>query len=343
VDLVARRTAFPKELLDELQRIPGVVSVSVSTHTPLSGSTWSEPAVPTGQPLPQNDNAYFVGAGPRFFETLQTPLLAGREFTERDSGTTPGVAVVNEAFAARHFPNEGPVGQHLSAMVRGRPTDLEIVGVAKNSNLAGLRNAAPPAVYVPYYQLPGRDQAAKFTSDFPTTLEIRANHSLSRVAVAIRNELQATLPNAPIEVRSLSTQVDARLVQERLLARLAGAFGVLALILAFIGLYGLLAYGVLQQARETGIRMALGAQRSVVIATVVKRAFALVLVGIAFGLPAALVASRWVKSMLFGLTSTDPGTIMGAALLLMMTAVAAAYFPARRAADTDPMIALRHE
>lgn len=343
VALEGRRTAFPTELLDELQRIPGVLSASVSTHTPLNGSTWSEPAVPNGQPVPEKDNAYFVGAGPRFFETLQTPLVAGREFTERDSVAAPKVAIVNEAFALRYFPSGNAVGQHLSAVVRGQPADLEIVGAVQNAGLAGLRKAAPPAVYVAYYQLPTRNEAGKFTSDFPTTLEIRASGSLSQVASAIRSQLQSRLPNEPIEVRPLSKQVEAALVQERLLAMLAGIFGVLALILAFIGLYGLLAYGVARRTREIGIRMALGAQRTGVIVIVVKRAFVLVVLGIALGVPAALAASRWVQSMLFGLKPTDPTTIVEAVLLLTAAALVAAYLPARRAAKIDPMVALRHE
>src|SRR5262249_18126057 len=142
-ELEGRRSGVSPELLERIRRVPGVVSASVSTHTPLNGSTWSEPAVPRGQTLPQKDNAYFIGAGPRFFETMQTPLLAGREFTEHDAKDSPAVAIVNEVFAGRYFPHENPVGQHLSAIVRGRRTDLEIVGMAKNTNLGGLRKLPP--------------------------------------------------------------------------------------------------------------------------------------------------------------------------------------------------------
>ena len=334
VDLEGRRTALPKELLDAVRRVPGVVSASLSTHTPLSGSTWSEPAVPSGQPVPQKDNAYFIGAGPHFFETMQTALLSGRGFTEYDAKTDPAVAVINEAFAQRHYPKQNPVGQHLSAIVRGRRTDLEIIGVAQNTSLRGLRAAPPPTVYVAYSQL---------TGDFPTTLEIRASGSLGQVASALQKELQSKLPEAPVEVRALSAQVDAALVQERMMATLAGGFGTLALILACIGLYGLLNYSVARRTKEIGIRMALGAQRSRVIGMEVKSAIRLVVLGIALGLPAAWVASRWVQSMLFGLTPTDPATIAGAAILLTTAGVMAAYLPARRASRVDPISVLRHE
>ena len=343
VDFEGRRTPIRPDVLTDLEHLLGVLSVSVSTHTPLSGSTWSEPAVPRGTPVPDHDTAYFVGAGPRFFETVQTPLLSGREFSARDTTNAPGVAIINEAFAARYFPNRRPVGQHLSATVRGRPADLEIVGLVRNANLAGLRRAATPAVYVPYWQLPARDPAAKFSSDFPSTLVIRATGSVGEVALEIRRELQRSAPNVPIEVHALSAQVEARLVQERLLASLAAAFGALALVLAFVGLYGLLGYAVAQRTRETGIRIALGAPRRSVIADILRRACTLVGIGIALGLPLALVASRSVQSMLFGLSAHDPMTIAGTALAFVVTAVAAGYFPGRRAASTEPMLALRHE
>ena len=334
VDLEGRRTAVPQELLDHVQRVPGVLSASLSTHTPLSGSVWSEPAVPAGQPIPERDNAYFIGAGPHFFATMQIQLLSGREFTDRDSADSPAVAVVNEVFAQRYFAKQNPVGRHLSANVRGRRRELEIVGLAKNTNAAGLRAAPPPTVYVSYAQL---------TGDFPTTLALRATGPLGRVASAIQQALQSKLPGAPIEVRPLSTQVEATIVQERMMATLAGGFGLLALTLACVGLYGLLAYSVTQRTKEIGIRMALGAQGTRVVTLVLKGAARLVLVGIALGLPAAWAASRWVESMLFGLAPTDPASIGGAIVLLTTAAQIAAYLPARRASRIDPLTALRHE
>ena len=333
-DFEARRTAVPPELLEQVRAMPGVVSAAVSTHTPLSGSVWSEPAVPVGQPLPERDTAYFVGAGADFFRTMQIPLLAGREFTSHDTAESPGVAVVNERFVQRFLSNQTPVGAHLSASVRGQKRDLEIIAVAKNTNAAGLRAAPPPTVYVAYAQL---------TGDFPTTLEIRARGRLDEIAAAVRQLLQPRLPSAPVEVRALAAQVDATMAQERMMATLAGGFGVVALLLASVGLYGLLAYSVARRTKELGIRMALGAQRSRVVALVLRGAARPVVLGIALGLPAAWAASRWVESMLFGLTPSDPGAVAGAIGVLALAALAAAYVPARRAARVDPMLALRHE
>jgi predicted permease len=333
-DLEGRRTAFPQELVESVERLPGVMSATLSTNTPLSGSVWSEPAVPAGQPIPERDNAYFVGAGPRFFSTLQIHLLSGREFTERDSAHSPGVAIVNEVFARRFFSNRNPVGQHLSATVRGPRRDLEIVGVVQNTNAAGLRAAPPPTVYVAYAQM---------ADDVPATLVVRATGPLGRASAAIQQDLRSKVPGLPIEVLPLSAQVEATIVRERMVATLAAGFGLLALTLACIGLYGLLAYSVAQRTREIGIRMALGAPGRRIVALVLTGGTRLVLIGIALGLPAAWAASRSVESMLFGLTPTDPAAIGGAIVLLTTAAQLAAYLPARRASRVDPLTALRHE
>jgi predicted permease len=334
VELEGRRSPISEELLQTLRRVPGILSASVSTHTPLNGAIWSESAVPSGQALPGKDNAFFIGAGPQYFETMQTPLLAGREFTQHDTKDSPPVAIVNEAFARRHFPNQNPIGRHLSAVVRGKRTELEIIGVAKNTSLRGLRAPAPPAVHVAYSQL---------TGDFPSTAVIRAQGFMGQIASAIRKELQSELPELPIEVRAFSEQVDAALVQERMMATLAGGFGALALLLACVGLYGLLNYSVARRTKEIGIRMALGARRSRVVRMEVRGACRLVAFGMAVGLPAAWVASRWIQSMLFGVTSADPATMAAAAIVLITAALAAAYLPARRASRVDPLTALRHE
>jgi putative ABC transport system permease protein len=330
VELAGRRSADTRDLLEAVRRVPGVAAAGISTHTPLSGSAWSDPIAPAGQPLPKRDNALFIGAGPAFFETMRIPLLAGRAFSDHDTN----VAIVNEAFAHRYFPDRNPVGEHLSGRVRGDLADLEIVGVARNTSQRALRATPPPAVYVPYFHLEG---------DIESTLEIRAIGTLSRIAPQVQRAVQAKLPEASIEVRTLSAQVESTMAQERMMATLAAGFGTLALVLACVGLYGLLNYGVVRRTREIGIRMALGAQRKGVVAAEVTRAVRLVAVGIALGLPAAWLAARWIKSMLFGLAPTDPATLFGAALVLIGAALVAAYFPARRASKVNPVNALRHE
>jgi predicted permease len=334
VDLNTRRDPLSLNFLDDLRQAPGVVSASMSTHTPFNGAIWSEMAVPAGQRLPERENALFVGAAPGFFATMQIRLLAGREFLDRDTVDHPAVAIVNRTYAQRYFPDQNPVGQHLSAMVRGQRTDLEIVAVAESAHTAALRTTPRSMVYVAYAQLSG---------NLPTTLTFRVAGSLAQTSAAIRRMLQAKVPNAPIDVRPLSAQVNAVMIRERMMATLAGGFGLLAVVLACVGLYGLLACGVARRIKEIGIRMALGAERRRVVTLVVARATRLVLVGIAVGLPAALWASRWIESMLFGLKPTDSVAIGGAIAMLIITAQVAVYIPAWRASRVDPLAALRHE
>jgi predicted permease len=334
IDLEEHPSTAPRELVQAVGRVPGVIAASISTHTPLSGSTWSDPAVPAGQPIPNRDNAIFIGAAPGFFETMGIRLLFGRDFSEQDlSGGAP-VAIVNEAYARRYFGDGNPVGRHLSAMVQGKRADLEIIGVARNTVHSGLRGEPDPSIYVSYYQLP---------DGIAGTLEARVRGHLEQAAQAIQRAVQAKLPESSIEVRALSTQVEAAMTQERILATLASGFGALALALACVGLYGLLHYSVARRTREIGIRMALGARPSGMIGMEMRRALRLVAAGIALGLPGVWIASRWVKSLLFGLTPTDPATMAGAALLLLTAALGAAYVPARRASKVDPMTALREE
>jgi predicted permease len=263
---------------------------------------------------------------------MQTPLISGRDFDERDQGP-PNVAIVNQAFVARYFPNQNPVGQYLSATVTRPPSDLEIVGVVKDVATRNLRLAPNPTVYVSYFQRTPRTD----------TLVIRAAGSLSGVASAIRKQLQPSFPNTPVETVALTDQVDRTLVQERVMANLAGGFGVIGLALACAGLYGLLGYSVVRRTREIGIRMALGAQRRGVLWMICGRALRLVAVGAAFGLPIAWLVLRWLQAMLFGLTPTDPIVIAGSVVLLAIAGTLAAYFPARRAARVDPANVLRHE
>jgi predicted permease len=334
VDFEALRNPIPEDVLDEVQRVENVVCVSMSTHTPLSGATWTDAAVPQGQSLPEDDNAIFVGTAPRFFETMQTPVRTGREFTRHDSGGSAPVAIINEAYAAKFFPDRNPIGEHLSARVRRKANDLEIVGIVSNTYSMSIRTAPYPTVYVPYAQL---------NADIPTTLEIRSTGSLDRIASGVKTILQRRLPGVPVDTHPLSAQVEATIVQERMIATLATGFGLLALVMSCLGVYGLLAYSVTQRTKEIGIRMALGARSGEVIELVLKNAVRLVLTGVVLGLPAALAASSWLKSALFGLSPADPGAIGSAILLLAAAALIAAYLPARRASKIDPIFALRHE
>ena len=340
VDLDGRRegyqgahlTEFYKSLLDRVHPLPGVVSASLSSHTPLSGSTWSEAAVPKGQPLPQRDNAVFIGAGPGFFATMQTPLISGRDFDEHDQGS-PNVAIVNQAYAARFFPNQNPVGMYLSATVTSPPSDLQIVGVIKDVVTRDLRRPPQPTVYVSYFQRPSRTDV----------LVIRASGSMSSVAASIHKRLQPSFPKTILEVRALTDQVERTLSQEHLMTKLTAGFGALGLTLACVGLYGLLGYSVARRTKEIGIRMALGAEHREVQWMIVKRALRLLILGVTLGVLAAWAMAQSLQSMLFGLAPTDPAVIAGAVLLLGTAGLMAAYFPARRATRVEPTIALRHE
>ncbi len=334
VDMQARRTAVPRDLIDAIRSLPGVASASVATHTPLSGSIWSDIAVPRGQPLPDRDTAFFVGAGEGFFDTMGIDILAGRPFGESDGAGASPVAIVNETFARRFLGKEPPLGRYLSAQVRGESRELEIIGLARDTLARDLRQAPPATVYVPYRQLTGA---------FPTTLVVRAAGVPASLAARLRDIVQPEMPDTPVEVRLLADQVGDVIVQERLMARLAAAFGALALGLVCVGLYGLLEYAVARRTREFGLRIALGASPLRIVAGVVGGAARLVLAGLLLGLPAAWAASRTVQSMLFGLKPNDATTVAAAVTILALAAIVAAGRPAARASRVDPIVALRQE
>ena len=323
-----RLTAFLQDSVQQIERLPGVQSVSLSITTPLNGGVSYSVSFPGESPHETLANT----VSPHYFDTLRTPILLGRDFKDTDNQSAPRVAIVNQTFVTRYFPDGHALGRHMTVM-SNPPVDHEIVGVVKDVLTESLRERMQPTIYMPYLQRGGR----------AAWMEVLAAGSLTDVSSAVRGMLQPKLPGAPIRFRTLTEQVASSLVRERLMATLAGAFGALALILAGVGLYGLLAYNVAGRTREIGIRMALGARQARVLRTVLAGAVRLVAAGIVLGLPIAWFASRWVESMLFGLTPTDPATVSGAVLMLVSAALLAAYLPARRASRVDPMTALRHE
>ena len=334
VRLERRASPTPDELLDAVRQAPGVTLAGLTSHTPLDGSSWSEPLVPAGQPIPENDNTRVIAADPAFFEIMQIALVAGRGFSDQDVRGRAGVALVNERYADEIFPGRNPVGERLVGPLMGRKSELEIVGIVKNTSAAGLRRPPPAVVYVPF---------AQFVGGLEPSLTIRATGAAGPAAAAIRAALQPRLPTTMIEVRPLSTQVAVTIMRERMLATLATAFGALALTLASIGLYGLLAFNVASRSKEIGIRMALGSTASRVVGLVMANATRLVLIGVLLGVPVAWTASRWIESLLFGMSRTDPLAVAGAIVVLVLSAFVAAYLPARRAARVDPLIALKQE
>ena len=330
----AQAAALYEDLRQRFARLPGVVTVSLSHNTPLSGGIITDPISINGQP--PTGSSHFNRVSPGFFETFGTPVVLGRDFGAQDIQGAPAVAIVNEAFVHRYLQGVPPLGQHVAiGGPNGEPA--EIVGVVKATVAMSLREAAPPAVYLPYAQDP--EQAAW------ASLEIHAVGSLSQIAAAVNDELRTQFQQTPVqaEIVPLNQQVARTLVQERLLAALGTCFGVLALLLAGVGLYGMLAYSVTRATSEIGIRMALGADRGEVLWLVLRSALGLTGLGIVMGIPLAWAVSRWIASMLFGLGANDPVTILGATLLLLLAATVAAWLPARRATRVDPMVALRYD
>jgi putative ABC transport system permease protein len=328
----ARLTRFYQDLLQEVQSIPGVSSVGLSRNTPLNGSRWWE-SVAVDDERPETAEASDLNAvSPEYFHTMQTPLVAGRDFTPQDDVNAPRVAIVDEAFVRRHFPDGQPLGRRLSGVstpLRG----MQVVGVVKNTASRSLREAPQPTVYVPYFQ----QEAAT------ATFAIAAGNRLDPVATAVRNVVGPTVPESPVAIQTLAAQVESGLAQERLLATIAGGFGALALILAAVGLYGVLAYTVTRRMNEIGIRMALGGDRASILGLVMSDAARWLLCGIALGLPAAWMASRLIASLLFGVAPVDPLSIAIAMVVLIGSGLLAAVVPALRASRVEPIVALRHE
>ncbi len=329
-----RLALFYRELLEAIRRAPGVQAASLSNNTPLSGGVCAKRGVVGGRSGRTDDGAGNVNSGSHgFFGTMQAPLAAGRDFTEHDDAGSSPVASVNEAFVKRYLNGAHLLGERVSVKDSPRYQNMEIVGVVHNSIGRSLRLPSPPTLYMPIFQAP----------QITPTLEVYAGGSLSSVSAAIAAELKPRLPGAYLNIRGFTRQVEGAMRRERLLAVLAGFFGGLALLLSVVGLYGLLAYVVLQRTGEIGIRMALGAQQRQVLWMVLRNALRLAGAGIVIGLPAAWWASRFVSSMVFGIKPTDPATMFGAAAMLGAAALAAGVLPARRASHVDPMVALRYE
>ena len=328
--------AIYEESMREASRLPGVATTSLSLITPLAGGGINQPIRLNGQPL-GNPSPYFNAVGPQYFATLGTRLIEGREFAEADTANAPGVAIVNQAFARRYLAGKPPLAQRLA--LRLLKNDAAIVGVVQDAVYERLRDAPPPTVYVPVAQALGGSPLGRGG----VTLVVGVSGGIAATAGSLQRVLQRRFPAAPIRVRTLASQIDRALIRERLMATLAGSLGTVALVLAAIGLFGLLAYTVASRTNEIGVRMALGAARAQVLWLVLGDAIRLVAIGAVLGLPAAWAASRLISSMLFGLKATDPRTLAGAASLLLVTGMLAALMPALWASRVDPMVALRHE
>jgi predicted permease len=328
-----------RRLEDRLGALPGVRSVSLSLDGQLGTHVRSEGfSVPGYDQHRLNDNEQVTHVGlvtPAYFATVGVPLLRGRAFTAADRAGAPKVAIINETLARRFFPHGPVIGEHLGFGDAAHARDFEIVGLARDSKYNTLRETTPFMVYRPVAQAP----------DNLEYIEVR---STPQAAVAVASRLRRTVAEvepalAVFDVSATDQQVARSLARERAIARLTGFFGVLALLLAAIGLYGVLSYGVARRTNEIGLRMALGAPRVSVLSLVLRDSCQLVALGLGAGLLAALAATRLAASQLYGLAANDPLTFAVATAAMALVALFAGYLPARRAADTDPMTALRHE
>lgn len=333
-----RSKLFYKNLTSSLAATPGVRSAGLAVVAPLNYDEWDSTITIEGYTAkPGEDmNPWVNYVSPGFFETLKIPMYAGREFTERDRLGGAKVAIVNEKFARHYFGKRGALGRHIgNGGDPGTKTDIEIIGVVRDTKYRMMNAPAPRQVFFPYLQ---NDWATEMTAYVRTEVNPAQMFPVLRATV---QKLDAHLP--VYQMKTEERQVDDSLAVERLSASLAGAFGVLATVLAAVGLYGVMAFLVTRRTREIGIRMALGALRRDVIRIVLKEMMWLVGVGIVLGLPVALAVARLLKSQMFGMSPYDPVTILSALLGIIVIAAAAGYFPARRATRVDPLTALRYE
>jgi predicted permease len=337
------------ELLDEIRRLPGVQSAGAAysflrkdNRPPVNWpfTIFGRPPLPEGsRPTAEHD-----AVSPGYFSALGVPILRGRDLLESDGLNGPGVAVVNESFVRRFFPNEEPLGQHVSGVSSpaaleardqyGVAVWCEIVGVVGDMKSLSPQPEPAPEVYHSYWQWPM--QSPK--------LFVRATGDMSAVAAEIRRETKRIIPSLPApKIRLLTEYVQESVSQPRFEANLLAIFGGLALLLAGCGIYGVLAFGVTQRQREIGVRMALGAQRGDVLSLVIRQGLKPVVVGTVIGIVAAFILTRVIRNLLYGVTPTDPLTFTAVTGALLFVALLACWLPARRAARIDPMVALRYE
>jgi predicted permease len=340
-----QRVNLNQQILERFQSLPGAISASESALTPVSGNNWAENFVSQagGGPAANGVNAYKNAVSPGYFATLRSSLRAGRDFDERDAADTPAVAIINETMAHALFPNSQSVGQYLR-MVDETPgaktPPIQVVGIVKDTRYMSLREDMSPTIYFPIAQLIGRDRDwANMNPHF----EIRTASRPLPLIPAARAAVIGVNKSISLEIHTFEQQVDDSLRQDRLLATLSGFFGGLALFLAMIGLYGVLAYMVTQRHKEIGIRMALGATRGSILGLVMKDVSILLLAGVAAGLGISWWATQLIQNLLFNLNVHDAGTITLAIAALASVALFACFLPARRATKVHPMEALRND
>jgi predicted permease len=336
----ARLVNLSQQIEQRVSAEPGVRAASISFFTFNEGA-WDDSVVVQGSRLAPgiNNDVIFNVVGPGYFATMGIPLLTGRVFNLHDTATSPKVAVINETMAREFFPGGSPIGQRFSVGSAGRGKrahggDIEVVGVVKDAKYMSLRERRWPAAYYPYTQ----------NIQYYNDLEVRYSGDPKAIIAEVRYAVGEVDRRLPISYQNtLAQRVDESITSQTLTARLSAFFGLLAVFLACIGIYGLMSYAVTRRTNEIGIRLALGAHPGDVLRMVLKETVMLVGIGLAIGIPVALASGRWVASMLYGLKPSDPVTLLIAVAILFLVGISAGFLPACRASKVDPMTALRHE
>jgi putative ABC transport system permease protein len=334
---VAQRDDFARNLLDHIRAIPGVVAAADATRSPVSGNSSNDTILgPQGQ---KEDAAWEDYVSPGYFGTLEDPILMGRDFGPNDTATSPRVAIVNQTFVEKFLKGKNPVGmQFRKEPPAGKPVPVySVVGVVKDSVYNDMHDPMVPVMYFPHAQV-----EPPFT-DAGATFLIRSPISMGAVLNSVKDTIAGVNPEIDVDFVVLSTQIRESLIQDELMATLCGFFGGLAVLLAAIGLYGVISYTVAQRTNEIGIRMALGAQRSGVLRLILGEVSILIGIGIVIGAGLTLAGGSAAGSLLYGLKPRDPVTMILAVIILAAIGLAASFIPARRASRLDPMSALRYE
>jgi len=328
----ARGRQFIARLSERVEALPGVEAVSFTNFVAFGGLTPTGPWTPEGyQPQPGKRLAFdYNTISSNYFRTLGIPIVSGREFTERDTGDAPCVAIINESLARRYWPGQEAVGKRIK-----REQFAEVVGVVRDSYEKGLTAAPRPTIYFPM---------RNYISDLDLTLQVRTAMDAQTMLAAVRREVQTLDPMLPVyNLGTLAQQKDGSLYTERLAATLLTLFGLLALSLAAVGIYGVLSYAVTERTRELGVRLALGARPRDLLRLVVGQGLRLTFIGLVIGVCASFALTRLIAKLLFGVSATDPLTFVMIPLLLTGVALLACWIPARRATRVDPLAALKHE
>ena len=336
-DTDLKKDAFYRALLPRLENLPGVTNAalafSIPTTTWIGTNLFNAEGLPPLDPADPTAHAYWQSVTPAYFQALGIPLKQGRSFTARDnSAGAPPTVIINERLAHRLWPHDNPIGRHFQTGYDKSVGPMEVIGVTAAIHEGGLGMAPPQELYIPSALHP------------PQTayLILRTKGDPMRFANSIRNEVLAIDPNQPIsDIQTMESVLTATLGQRRLTMLLLGSFAAVALLLALVGIYGIIAYSVAQRTQEVGIRRALGAQQTDILRLVVQQGLVLTLIGGVLGVGGAYFVTRVMRGMLYGITATDPATFAGIALLFVAVALLASYIPARRAVQIDPMAALR--